>query len=401
MEEPETSDLLKRWRVLEKTPVTGQGEIFEDDVTYLESALKQCVEIVFEETPKLNEVIASVEYLRDVLLNYSIVPCSLVNTEEFCDLVLALCLSQEISVKRAGLSLIASICRETFPPKLVNESIIRALITISDSDSSVLDLILRVFDKCDVHVWAGWFSEITRKCFEARFLPPLILSCTISMLSYDQERVYLEHDLILAVVNFAFEQKKSEDLLMILACLAENHYLEFEVTLRESKPWILSVLDGESISLKSKALRLVKSLLSESTSSIFSNDEMFALCQIMTSLWTSSNREIVKLSWEISYFLMTKTDGVARFFLEHDILHTCAALFLSDLHFDAKISAAMAALQAVLLDHSSLLTPEQREILESVYVELEPLSGVDTSNILREQMQILEQRFRDSIDCYS
>ena len=49
MEEPETSDLLKRWRVLEKTPVTRQGEIFEDDVTYLESALKQCVEIVFEE----------------------------------------------------------------------------------------------------------------------------------------------------------------------------------------------------------------------------------------------------------------------------------------------------------------------------------------------------------------
>lgn len=401
MEESDTSNLLKRWRALEKTPVMRQSEILEDDVTYLESALDQCVAIVFGETPKLEEVICSVEYLIEVILNYSIVPCSLVNTEEFCDLVLALCLSQEIRVKKAGLSLIASICRETFPPKLVNESLIRTLITISESDSRVLDLILRVFDKCDVHIWAGWFSEIIQKCFEARVLPPLILSLVISMLSYDQERVYLEHNLILAVINLAFEQKRNEDLLMILTCLAENHFTEFEGILRESKSWLFSILDGESISLKSKALRLVKALLAESKSCIFSSDEIFTLCQTVTSLWASPNRDISKRSWDISYSLITKMDGVARFFLEHDILETFATVFQSDLNFDVKISAAMATFQAVLSDHDSLLTPEQREIVESAHVELEPLSGADTSNILREQMQILERRLRESIDSYS
>ena len=371
------------------------SDVVEDDLSYFESALRQCIDVVFaRERGSDEKVCGSANYLKDVISSYSGLPPAVVDTEEFSDLVMALCMDQSPHVRGAGLALIQVLCCESFPAKLLNESLVRLLLRLSESDSNVLMLLLSIFDKSDVHVWASWFQDVLKQCLSCRQCPPLVVSEVIQVIAYDQNGVFLSRDLVASVLEVTVQGEMREAFVELMLCLADHEYLEFEELLRRYKPLVCGILETSTTSLKVKALRFLKALLAVKEC-ILSADEIQALCDTVSSLWHSPCTELSRLSWEISYLLVKATDGIANYFMQHGILHACSTLFTSDCLFDIKIACVIAAFEDVVDSHY-FLSEEEREWVISVIDELEDASVLDSNKVLREQVQVLQSQL--SID---
>ena len=376
-----------------KRPVCS--DVVEDDLSYFESALRQCIDVVFAREKSSDEkVCGSANYLKDVISSYSDLPPGVVDTEEFADLVMALCMDQSPHVRGAGLSLIQVLCRESFPSKLLNDSLVRLMLRMSESDSSVLVLLLSIFDKSDVHLWVSWFQDVLKQCLSCRQCPPLVVSELTQVIAYDQNGVFLSRDLVASVLEITVQGEMRESFVELMLCLADHEYLEFEELLRRYKSLVCGILEAATTSLKVKALRFFKALLAVKDS-ILSADEIQVLCDIVYQLWDSPCTELSRLSWEMSYLLVRATDGIASYFLQRGILQAFSTLFTSDCLFDIKIACVIAAFEAVV-DSNYSLNKEERDCVISAIDELEDASVLDSNKVLREQVQVLQRQL--SID---